>query len=138
MAKSQPAEFRRPKKQSRRRAVVPRTGEVRVPITKTPNMVNDGFHPEASFLRKGYEIDEKSKSPNGQRFDVVISAEKFNALRAKNDEKTRALEGKSRKGRDSTGGVNADVEVEVVKETISGATMRRELAAADAASASAE
>lgn len=114
--------FRRPPKDRRVKAYVPVTEEQRVLITKTPEMVNNGFHPERSLIRKGWVIDEKTRSPDGQTFEMVISAKQFNLNREKNNNRARALAG-SKPALDHDSVESVDIK----RERISGATMRREL-----------
>lgn len=124
MANPQVAEFRRPPKHRRRRPVPLATEEVRQTITKTLEDIKRGFHAERSFLRDGWEIDESSRIKDGvggEVFDVVISAEKWNALRMARQKRTDSQAGMKP---DLPGGVES---AKVTTERISGATMRREL-----------
>lgn len=118
-------EFRRPNK-SVRRPVPQATETVSFTHNRMEVMTRLGHHPEEKWERDGWVENKAKSSKDGSRKVFEMEPAKFNELRNATEEKTRRREGSRTRPEGMPVG---SIQVEVKREKVSGAKMRRELEA---------
>lgn len=116
-------EFRRPNKKNRR-AIPQATENVEFNYTKMDVVAKLGFDPTRQWEAEGWAKDEKKSTKDGSRTTMTMSPEKYNELRAKKQKKTD-----SRAGQKQRIGAAGHQEIEIKREIVNGATIRRSLEA---------